>query len=201
MSKFIVLTVLLLSSVLVSADPFGVTLAGGASFSLDDDAADPGMRKIHIQMSLDHNLHLLETATTICFASDDSFNIGDGSVGFGMSFLCAIHECTSNAHLHTLLFGSHYTGSGYWAGAGIDASHTNIGVVNLNDGMHPDTSFNMASSLAASINLPDLAPAADAHYKCFTNYDGSYIEDNLLVDIHLDSDWEEHNVTIAAVAP
>ncbi|CAI2375980.1 unnamed protein product [Moneuplotes crassus] len=201
MNKFIALTVLLLSSVLVSADPFGVTLGGGATFSLDDDAADPDMRKIHIQMALDQNLHLLETATTICFASDDSFNIADGSVGFGMSFLCAIHECTSNAHLHTLLFGSHYTAAGYWAGAGTDASHTNVGVVNLNDGMHPDTSFNMASTLAASINLPDLAPAADAHYKCFTNFDGSYIEDNLLVDIHLDSDWEEHNVTIAAVAP
>ncbi|CAI2376445.1 unnamed protein product [Moneuplotes crassus] len=199
MNKFIVLTVLLLSSVLVAAGPLTIDVGGGAQFSLQDEDTTAENRKVHFQMSLNSNLHLLDTATAICFDSDDSFNIADGSAGFGISFLCVSLQCTSNAQLHTLLFGSHYQ-EGYWAGAGIDVSHTWVGGLEVNDGLSPEAQFDMETSVAASINLPDLEAEVDTYLKCFTNFAGSYIENNLLVDINLNSDWQEHNVTITATA-
>ncbi|CAI2376528.1 unnamed protein product [Moneuplotes crassus] len=199
MNKFIILAVLLLSTVLAAETlPFKVRNDLGERFRIIDKATEEGYRRIRVRMDLDSNLSLLETATTICFESDSSFSLSDGAKGFGMTFMCAIHECTSNTHLHTLLFGSQYYNGGYWAGAGIDASHTNIGVHHLEDGTNPDAGFKMEASLAESINLPVLENEVDTHYKCFTNYRGSYVEDNLLVDIHLDGDWESHDIVLPA---
>ncbi|CAI2376568.1 unnamed protein product [Moneuplotes crassus] len=197
MNKFIALTVLLLSSVLVAAGPLTIDVGGGALFRLQDEVLDAFNRKVRFEMTLNSNLHLLETATAICFDSDDTFSISDGAPGWGMSFLCTVSECSTNAHLHTLLFGSHYQ-EGHWVGGGVDASFTWNGGLEPNDGIFPVAQFYMGISLAASINLPDLEAAVDTYYKCFTNFDGSYVEDNLLVDINLDSDWQEHNVTVAA---
>lgn len=199
MNKFIILAVLLFSTVLVAnAAPFRVSNDLGERFRMIEKPAADGYTRIRVRMDIDSNLSLLETATTICFESDSSFSLSDGAKGFGMTFMCAIHECTSNTHLHTLLFGSHYYNGGYWAGAGVDASHTNTGVYLLEDGTNPDAGFTMEAALAQQINLPVFENEVDTFYKCFTNYKGSYVEDNLLVDIHLDEDWESHDVTFHA---
>lgn len=202
MNKFILLSVLLLSAFLTArADPFTVTQENGEFWKVEEEeAANEGTRRFRMKMELNQNLHLLDTATTICFESDSEFNIEDGAAGFGMSFLCAIHNCHSNTHLHTLLFGSHYVDvdGGKWAGAGTDASHTNRGVVELNNGQHPDTVFVMNEELSYDVHLPVHADEVDLHYKCFTRYDGTYFEDNLLVDIYLGEDWTMHEITIPA---
>lgn len=199
MNKFITIAVILFASFMIAkADPFTVAQENGEKFKIFENEAPENWREFRIMMELNHNLHLLDTATTICFQTDETFALEDGAFGFGMSFLCAIHECTSNTHLHALLFGSHYEDSGIWAGAGKDASHTNRGVVELDSGLHPDTKYVMSDTLSYEIHAPNHIDEVDQHFKCFSRFDGSYFEDNLLVDIKLNENWEMHEVTIPA---
>ena len=198
MNKFTILAVLMLAMPLfVRAGDFIIEGEPIQAFTLSrEEAQNETYHRIRVKMQLNEHLSLLETATTICFETADTFEVLNGeSSAFGMQFLCAISECTSNTHLHTLLFGSHATTEGKWAGSGYDASFTNRGVVELNDGRHPDTVFEIGDDIIANVHLPPTETTTDMHYKCFTSYKGTYSDHNLLIDVDL-TGWEEHEITI-----
>lgn len=209
MNKFVLLIAFVMSLALFANGAVTVVEDGSEwlKASYPQPAAGEDVR-IRLQMRLASRLGLLETATTVCFRTDETYALAQGAKGFGMQFLCAINDCTSNTHLHSVLFASEIksTEPAVWAGAGIDLSHTNRGVHTLNGGRRPDTIYGMSATDFASSNLP--AKNEEVHFRCFLNYDGSYNASNLLTDIQLEagvageeSEWTAVNVHLNAPEP
>lgn len=209
MNKFIVLLAFVMSMAVVANGAVTIIDDGTEFLKASYPKAAPGEDvRIRLQMKLASRLGLLETATTICFRTDGTYAITEGTKGFGMQFLCAINDCTSNTHLHAVLFGSEAKSVEpvVWAGSGMDLSHTNRGVHTVNGGRRPDTMYGMSASQFASSHLP--AKDEEVHFRCFVNYDGSYYAANLLTDIQLEaenegeeSEWTAVNVHLNAPAP
>ena len=206
MNKFVLLLAFVMSMALVANGAVTIVEEGTEWLKASYPTPAPGEDvRIRLQMKLASRLGLLETATTICFRTDETYTLAQGAKGFGMQFLCAINDCTSNTHLHAVLFGSEVksVGPAVWAGSGIDLSHTNRGVHTLNGGRRPDTMYGMSSADFASSHLP--AKNEEVHFRCFLNYDGSYYAANLLTDIQLESgveggesEWTAVNVHLNA---
>lgn len=149
------------------------------------------------------NLKLFETATTICFRTqDDSYTLETGAKGFGIQFLCAISECTMSHHLHTIMFGSEAKGNSpaTWNGSGTDVSHTNRGASDhtVKPGTNPDTLYGMTQDEFDSSNLP--GESETAYFKCYYQNKGTYQNTDLNLDVQLETtnavvdDWTEMNV-------
>jgi hypothetical protein len=158
----------------------------------NDYDSEEDMHSVRFQMELPFNLHLLETATTICSISDAAGEQQEEARGFAIQFLCATTECTSNTHLHAYLIGSTVTEEGEgiakWHGPEHDASYTNRGVVEANDGMNPDTKFVMDAATYASLELP--ANGAETHYACHSKVDGTLYSTNLNAEFEIhDGAW------------
>lgn len=187
MNKFVLLLTLLVS-VAVMANDVTIVEAGSewlkASFVNHGEGED---FRIRLQMNLSSRLGLLETATTICFRTDETDTLAVGAKGFGMQFLCALNDCTSNTHLLAVLFASEVKSVEpvVWSGSGMDLSYTNRGVAEADEGVKPDTMYGMFASQLESSNLP--GPNEEVYLRCYVNYHGAYSNSNLLTDIQLEA--------------
>ena len=199
--SILAIALLLSCAVFANAEEHQFTFFNMLKITNDYDTAED-VHSVRFQMELPWNLHLLETATTICSLSDATGEQMEEARGFAIQFLCATTECTSNTHLHAYLIGSTVTedseggvSTAMWHGVQNDASYTNRGVVEANSGLHPDTHFVMDPATYADLELP--AMGAETHYACHTKLDGTLYSTNLVAPFEIHEEgwhWEPVSV-------
>jgi hypothetical protein len=200
MNKFLTLIILMVLAIVISSKAVTIVNDGTEWLKVAYKNPESGEdHRIRWRARLASRLGLLETATAICFETDDTYEVNAGAKAFGIQFWCGITDCKHNYQLGAIWFGSVAKDSAEvtWTGAGDDVSHTNKGVGQVNGGKRPDYLYGMSNDEFEESNLP--AEGDEVYLKCFTNFSGSYHETNLNTDMQLtesdgDSDWTAHEV-------
>lgn len=158
------------------------------------NATDDDRHELRVKMRLNQTLSTLETATVICFYTGSNYTLTEGAKGFGFQTWCSIANCSSNTHLGASFLGStlRYRHPPTWRMGGNDVSHTNTGVGRERDGTRPDFVYNMNSTELESSNFP--VEDKEAYLKCFSNCKGEFYKTNLVGDVEITKDWNEHEI-------
>lgn len=167
-------------------DDSGISLTMTSETPIGGEAA-----RVRFSATLAGNLHSLETAAAICFATDDTYEVADGALGFGIQWVCTLSECTQNYYLGAYLWSGHASVSGGVTSWVPDADLTNgsFYTSSVDTGAHPDSIIGFDAAGLALSHLPTLGDSVPEHYKCHRNFAGSFGRADLSTEIALDGDW------------
>jgi hypothetical protein len=196
-------------SALTNAAPVTIWEDGAEWFKIahKNPSGDEDVR-VRLLSKLDQRLGSLDTATTICFRTeDDTYTVEAGSAGFAVQWWCGITDCRWNYQLGAVFFPSTAKSASpvTWGTpeAGTDLSHLNKGVGKTRGGKRPDYLYGMSTAEFESSNLP--GEGEEVFLKCYINNEGTYYETNLNTDLELESsdpeevsDWNVQTIHLNA---
>ena len=171
--------------------------------------------KVDISQSFTETSEIVDTKTTLCFHTDDTFEVQDGADAFGIQWMCMAPTCDSNHDYRVNIFAStaHQdatTGHLWFTSTEDDYSQwTYLGPedrLNRCTGGDDDASdceeddtldLNMRLRADADdyerSNLPTWGE--ETHLRCFKEMDGDWYNTNFLAGINTDG-WESFDVTL-----
>ena len=199
----------------LTSTAYGVTWEffnnGHYSFQLQPFSGIPGSGDLYFTANLEENLGWPQTAALVCFWTDGfDGEVEDNDYAFALRFWCNLGECKYNYHLgadFSAVEGIVDNGDIIFDGPNAldkNLDFKNTGVLNADDGRHPDTNYSVKSGDSVSNHrvmtesVPITWIGGTSYLSgmlCFANDDVNFWDSNLLTQIEV-SDWEKQYAII-----